>query len=120
MVKLPKEMQALLYMSTYLAQYKRGWSHTAMYILRDRTDENPELTYGFYGPDYTPRLAADYLHNFTTILADNKSIVLRVVCLMALPISPKPYMICCSRKVTVIFLLSSGASVLKEVQIISG
>ncbi|MFR1235013.1 MAG: hypothetical protein ACLSC9_01580 [Barnesiella sp.] len=72
--EVTEEMQALLYMSTYLAQYKRGWSHTAMYILRDRTDENPELTYGFYGPDYTPRLAADYLHNFTTILADNKSI----------------------------------------------
>ena len=70
--KITEEIQGLMYMSTYLAQYKRGWSHTAMYILRDRTDEDVNLTYGFFGPDYTPRLAATYLHNLTTILTDNK------------------------------------------------
>ena len=30
--------------------------------------------YGFYRPDYTPRLAATYIHNLTTILADDNSI----------------------------------------------
>jgi hypothetical protein len=43
-------------------------------LLRDRTDENGNQQYGFYKPDYTPRQAAHYLHNLTTILADAGSI----------------------------------------------
>ena len=69
-----EEIQALMYTSTYLAQFKRGWSYTAMYILRDRTDEGGNQTFGFYKPDYTPRKAATYMHNFTNILADTLSI----------------------------------------------
>src|SRR5574341_1359782 len=57
----------------YLDQFKRGWKHTAIYLLRDRTDEAGNQTFGFYKPDYTPRLAATYLHNLTTILADKAS-----------------------------------------------
>lgn len=72
--EITEKIQGLLYVSTYLAQFKRGWSYTAMYILRDRTDEDPNLTYGLYKPNHTPRLAATYLHNLTTILADKKSI----------------------------------------------
>ena len=68
---ITESIQGLLYMSVYLAQFKRGWSHTAIYLLRDRTDEAGNQTFGFYKPDYTPRLAAIYLHNLTTILADN-------------------------------------------------
>ncbi|MDA1190180.1 MAG: glycosyl hydrolase [Candidatus Poribacteria bacterium] len=69
-----EEIQALWFLSLYLDQLKRGWSHTAMYILRDRSDEGGNQSYGFYAPDYTPRLAATYLHNLTTILADDASI----------------------------------------------
>jgi len=81
-----EEMQALLYMSCYLAQFARGWSHTAIYILRDRVDEGGNQTFGFYGSkwvqyepgrwttDYQQRLAAVYMHNFTTILKDDTSI----------------------------------------------
>lgn len=69
-----EQIQGLMYLSTYLSQYKRGWSYTAMYILRDRSDETGNQTFGFYKPDYTPRLAATYLHNLTSILADNISI----------------------------------------------
>ena len=65
-----EQVQALLYLSVYLDQFKRGWKHTAIYLLRDRTDEGGNQTFGFYKPDYTPRLAATYLHNLTTILAD--------------------------------------------------
>jgi len=69
-----ERVQALLYTSVYLAQFKRGWKHTCIYILRDRTDESGNQTFGFYKPDYSPRLAATYLHNLTTILADKASI----------------------------------------------
>lgn len=69
-----EEIQALFYLSLYLDQFKRGWKHTSIYLLRDRTDERGNQTFGFYRPDYTPRLAATYLHNLTTILADDNSI----------------------------------------------
>jgi hypothetical protein len=57
-------------LSLYLDQFSRGWSHTAVYLLRDRVDEAGNQKFGFYAPDYTPRKAAVYLHNLTTILAD--------------------------------------------------
>jgi len=69
-----EEQQARLYLSVYLDQFKRGWSHTSIYLLRDRSDESGNQTYGFYQTDYTPRQAAIYLHNLTTILADDHSI----------------------------------------------
>jgi hypothetical protein len=65
-----EEIQALNLLSLYLDQFKRGWSHTAVYILRDRTDEGGNQSFGLFRPDYTPRKAAVYLHNLTTILAD--------------------------------------------------
>ncbi len=70
---LTEEMQARLYMSCYLAQFAQGWSHTAMYILRDRSDEAGNQTFGFYTANYEPRQAAHYLHRMTTILSDNKA-----------------------------------------------
>ncbi len=69
-----EEHQALMYMSLYLAQFKRGWSYTSVYILRDRSDEAGNQSFGFFAKDYTPRLAAHYMHNLTTILADDHSI----------------------------------------------
>ena len=71
--EITEEIQGLMYMSTYLSQYKRGWSYTAMYILRDRVDEDGNQTFGFYRPDDSPRPAAIYLHNLTTILTDDKT-----------------------------------------------
>lgn len=67
------QVQAWLYLTVYLDQFKQGWKHTAIYLLRDRTDEGGNQTFGFYRPDYSPRLAATYLHNLTTILADQAS-----------------------------------------------
>ena len=69
-----EEMQARMYMSCYLAQFARGWEYTSMYILRDRSDEAGNQTFGFYTTDYRPRQAAHYLHNLTTILKDDTSI----------------------------------------------
>ncbi len=65
-----EEIQALNLVSMYLDQFKRGWSHTAVYLLRDRADEGGNQTFGLFKSDYTPRKAARYLHNMTTILAD--------------------------------------------------
>jgi len=70
---ITEEIHALNLLSLYLDQYKRGWSHTAVYLLRDRVDEAGNQKYGFYQPDYTPRKAAVYLHNLTTVLADDGS-----------------------------------------------
>ncbi len=69
-----EELQALNLMNLYLAQFARGYSYTSVYILRDRTDEAGNQTFGFFRPDYTPRRAAVYLHNLTTILADDGSL----------------------------------------------
>ena len=70
---ITERVQASLYLNVFLAQFKRGWSHTCIYLLRDRTDEAGNQTFGFYRPDYSPRLAATWLHNLTTILADDGS-----------------------------------------------
>jgi len=69
-----EDIHALNLLSMYLDQFKRGWSYTAVYLLRDRVDEAGNQQFGFYRPDYTPRKAAVYLHNMTTILADHGSI----------------------------------------------
>lgn len=80
-----EEEQGLLYMSCYLAQFAQGFEYTAMYILRDRTDEAGNQSFGMVEPlewEEAPlhgyhqryRKAADYMHNLTTILADNSSI----------------------------------------------
>lgn len=66
-----EEIQGLNLLSTYLDQFARGWSHTAVYLLRDRTDEAGNQSFGFFHADYTPRKGAVYLHNLTTILADD-------------------------------------------------
>jgi len=67
---ITEEVHGLNLLSVYLAQFKRGWSYTAVYLLRDRTDEGGNQRFGFYKRDYTPRKAAVHLHNLTTILAD--------------------------------------------------
>lgn len=65
-----EETQARLFLALYLAQFKRGWSHTAIYLLRTRSNEPAHESYALYKMDYTPKQAAHYIHNLTTILAD--------------------------------------------------
>jgi hypothetical protein len=67
---ITEEIQGLNLITIYLAQFKRGFAHTSVYILRDRIDETGNQTFGFFRPDYTPRRAALFLHNLTTALAD--------------------------------------------------
>jgi hypothetical protein len=67
---ITEEIHAKNLLTLYLDQFKRGWSYTGVYLLRDRVDEAGNQSFGFYRPDYSRRKAAVYLHNLTTILAD--------------------------------------------------
>ncbi len=68
-----EEIHALNLLTLYLDQFKRGWAYTANYLMRDRVDESGNQRVGFFAPDYSPRKAAVYLHNLTTILDDRDS-----------------------------------------------
>jgi hypothetical protein len=54
--------------NTYLAQFKRGWRYTFIYQLRD--GEGGTGNQGLFNSNSTPKPAATYIHNLTTILAD--------------------------------------------------
>jgi hypothetical protein len=69
-----EEIQARLYLNLYLSQFKQGWKHTAVYLLKARSNEPEHEGFAFYALDYRPRQAAHYLHNFTSILNDDKEI----------------------------------------------
>lgn len=71
--EVDEALQAVNLVNLYLAQFARGYSYTSVYLLRDRTDEEGVQTYGFFRPDYSPRIAAHYLHNLTRILADDRA-----------------------------------------------
>lgn len=61
--------QGTVLTNTYLAQFKRGWSYTFIYQLRD--GEGGDGNQGLFVGDM-PKRAASYIHNLTTILADDK------------------------------------------------
>ena len=61
--------QGTVLVNTYLAQFKRGWRYTFIYQLRDGEGGNGNQ--GLFHSDSTPKLAATYIHNLTTILADD-------------------------------------------------
>jgi hypothetical protein len=42
-----EEIHGLNLMNLYLAQFKRGYAHTSVYLLRDRTDEDGNQSFGF-------------------------------------------------------------------------
>jgi len=71
-----EEIQARLYLNLYLSQFKQGWKHTAVYLLKGRANEPDHEKFAFYTLDYKPKQAAHYMHNFTTILADRKPVKL--------------------------------------------
>jgi hypothetical protein len=61
-------VQGKVLVNTYLAQFKRGWRYTFIYELVDA--EGSPGDQGLYTALYAPKLAATYIHNLTTILAD--------------------------------------------------
>ncbi|MCA1761223.1 MAG: glycosyl hydrolase, partial [Bacteroidales bacterium] len=72
--EITEQIQARLFLNLYLSQFKRGWQHTAIYLLRTRSNEPAHEPYAFYKMDYSPKQAAHYIHNLTTILKDEKQV----------------------------------------------
>jgi hypothetical protein len=72
--EVDEELHGHMLCNMYLSQFAQGYDYTAMYLLRDRSDEEGNQRFGFYDRDYNPRKAAHYLHNMTQILtqADTK------------------------------------------------
>jgi hypothetical protein len=61
------EQQARLFLDLYLSAFKRGFSYTFIYMLRD----DPVQGYwGLFDTSYAPKTSGTYVHNLTTILAD--------------------------------------------------
>ena len=67
-----ERIQGTVLVNTYLAQFKRGWRYTFIYQLRD--GEGGSGNQGLFHPNSTPKLAATYIHNLTTILADKPTV----------------------------------------------
>jgi len=64
---ITEEQQARIFLNLYLSAYKRGWSYTFIYMLRD----DPVQGYwGLFDTSYTAKTSGTYLHNLTTLLAD--------------------------------------------------
>ncbi len=62
--------QGKLFLNLYLSAFKRDWSYTFIYMLHDSRSQGD---WGFVRHDYSYKASATYLHNLTTILADNSS-----------------------------------------------
>ncbi|SDO26536.1 hypothetical protein SAMN05216360_11812 [Methylobacterium phyllostachyos] len=62
-----ERVQGIIILNTLFAQFKRDWSRTFIYMLRD--GEGGVENQGVFNADSTPKLAATYLHNLTRILA---------------------------------------------------
>jgi hypothetical protein len=61
-------VQGKVLLNTYLAQYARGWRYTFIYELGD--GEGGGGDQGLFHRDWSPKPAAIYIHNLTSILAD--------------------------------------------------
>ncbi len=69
---LTELQQGKLLLNVYLAQFKRGWSYTFIYQMRD-TEGGDTSGLGIFHSDSTPKPAATYIHNLTAILADTNT-----------------------------------------------
>jgi hypothetical protein len=67
-----ERIQGTVLVNTYLAQFKRGWRYTFIYELVD--GEGGVGNQGLYHKDRTPKPSATYIHNLTSILADEKPV----------------------------------------------
>lgn len=67
---ISEEQQGKLYLDVFAAQFKRGFRYTFIYQM---IDNQPDVGLGIFHADSTPKLAATYIHNFTTILADQSN-----------------------------------------------
>jgi hypothetical protein len=68
---ITQEQQGRLFLTLYPSAFKQGWKHTFVYMLRDSVTQG---YWGFVDTSYNPKTSGVYMHNLTTILADNGSI----------------------------------------------
>jgi hypothetical protein len=61
--------QGTILVNSYLAQFKRGWRYTFIYELGE--GEGGGGNQGIFHGNWTQKLAATYIHNLTSILADD-------------------------------------------------
>ncbi len=64
---ITQEQQGRLFLDLYLSAFKRGFSYTFVYMLRDDPNQG---SWGLFDPSYNPKPSGTYLHNLTAILAD--------------------------------------------------
>ncbi len=67
--------QGVVLVNTYLAQFKRRWRYTFIYELGE--GEGGGGNQGLFHKDWTPKLAATYIHNLTSILVDPTPVLTR-------------------------------------------
>jgi len=63
-----EDLHGKMILCMYLSQFKNNYKYTALYLLRDRIDEDGNQKFGLFTPANTPRKAARYLHNMTAVL----------------------------------------------------
>jgi hypothetical protein len=61
-------VQGKVLVNTYLAQFAQGWRYTFIYELAD--GQGGTGNQGLFHKNWTPKLAATYIHNLTSILSD--------------------------------------------------
>jgi hypothetical protein len=71
---ITQEQQARLFLNLYLSAFKRGFSYTFIYMLRDDPNQGD---WGLFDVSYNPKTSGNYLHNLTTILADTDATTTR-------------------------------------------
>jgi hypothetical protein len=67
---LTEQKRGAICLDLFLSQFKRGYKYTFIYNLRDIPGV---YDYGMFTSDFTPKTAATYLRNLTTILNDTGS-----------------------------------------------
>jgi hypothetical protein len=67
---ITEDQQGKLFVNLYLSAKKRNWSHTFIYMMFDEFGQN----YGLFHQNATPKPAATYIHNLTSILNDTTSL----------------------------------------------
>ena len=67
---ISEEQQGKLFLNLYLDAFKRNWTYTFIYMLRDSPGQG---YWGLVRTDYKPKPSATDLHNLTAILADRSS-----------------------------------------------
>jgi hypothetical protein len=69
---ITQDQQGKLYVNLYLTAAKLGWSYTFFYQMFDQVPDRSHWgLFSDHAP--TPKLSAIYIHNLTTILADDSS-----------------------------------------------